>query len=730
MDELTPITGDLTLNELKGLRDSAKKLRDELRAQPARTTEIAKQVRELAAYIAQADDAIAEIEATDFDDVPEPVTPEPEAPAPAPVVTPEPAPAVADADPEPEAETPEPAPEVEPANGLTRDDLEAALAEQAAKFDADKEAMVAQIREELSSPTAVDDLTTGEGVPEESEASTPNPEVEVLPQPGELVGGAPIFATSGSGWLDNVVVEDRTSLADVADRMRNLNRMAHMIPAGMPHRVNLFRADRLDNRDSVPMLGEDPDANSEILFRTAPAARGGDSIAAAADLSICGDPVEINVQGCVLDDSTPFMDALAGNSVAAQNCIVRWRKPLSVEDIGVGPQLWTACDQADVDPSDRSTWKPLTASLPPCEDYCTAEPFDIIMGLELTMNDQLCRPERVEEMNRWISVYASILKEQIAFSLFDMQVGPDHHFAYDASATAVAGDDATETDARPQLGAVPSLVGAVHALASRSGINRHSNAQEWWVALHPAVLHSLAYDAMLAGEPGPTGASMAEKASWLQSLLAPAGVTNVVLTKEYGPCEGQLYGGYSNNQHLCNIENCDIVTYTNTGTGCTGFAGGNPLPELVTDTRLRFFQPSNWYHGSNFLVDYGLLTSAELVRMNRAEYFGEERHLMFKISDCESLEFVLDIENLCPNGQRIRSEAFFDCGVFTGTSATLNALADGISGVGQINPLQLADMADPDPVTTPQNPSNIQGANPDPGTATGGTIPGGDTFTN
>ena len=407
--------------------------------------------------------------------------------------------------------------------------------------------------------------------------------------------------------------------------MRDFRKSVHLVDGIGSYRHNLYRVDRLAGLD-IPRLGEDPEANTTLLFNRG--SEHADAIAAASDYSICGDPVEIQVNGCVLDSTTPFYDALAGNTVPATECILRWKRPFSVEQINPPPQLWTACDQANVDPADRSTWKPITMGLPPCEDYCTAEPFNTIMGLEVTLLDQQCRPERIEEMNRWIEVFTAIERERRAMAIFDMQVGASHHFAFDAASLVEPG--------QPRLGAMPALAYAVHAMLSRTGMDRHSPTQGWWAALHPSIVHTIAADMHLAGD-------FTEVRSAIEDMLRMAGVSNVIWTKDFGTCEGLLAQGYQQNAFLCQFENCDIPTYEDPA-NCTPFGGGVNLPPLVDSTRIRFFQPEQWYSASTFVVDYALRTSAEMMRQNRAEYFGETSEFLFMAANCHTMQFVLDCD--------------------------------------------------------------------------------------
>lgn len=737
--DITEPTPDLTESQLRARRAPASAELDWLAAHGDRNEELAGRVRDLRLFLMAVDKKLVAINETEFEPIPEPEPPRP-APAPAPAAAaPEPTPTPEPADPEPETAAPaaapasetvapqaatpapaDPAPEPVPAAtpvastepSSNNDDAgTGGDGGESAGLTGLTDDAIEQAMQHLQAELANRELPAeGTGVVE-----TAGTEVEVL-EPGAHLGGAPILATAGSGAHDGVAIEGPTTLKAISDRMLNVRRLVHLMPAESPQRFNLYRTDKLKGAE-VPRLGDDPDHNTRLLFHEDKATLGADSIAAAADFSICGDPTEITVRGCQLDSTTPFLDSIAGNTIGARECVVRWKRPLSVEDINPGPQLWTACNQENVDPADRTTWKPISADLPPCENFCTAEPFDTVLGLGITLNDQLCRPERIEEMNRWIEVFHAILLEQTALSIFDLQVGPQHHFAFDAASTAVAAG--AGGGPAPQLGAMHALAYAVHALTSRAGIDRHTPNRGWWVAMHPSIAQTLAMDMWLAGETPP-----ADMATAILDFMRPAGVERIVWTKDFGLCEGVLATGYQGNAFLCNFENCDLPTYTDPGTGCVAFGGGNNIPELVSDTRLRFFQPENWFHGSTFLVDYSLMSSAELVRQNRAEYFGERRDLLFKAANCSSLEFVLDVSNLCATGQRIRHVAEFACPPPTAGGNGPPPLAPGISGIGQPNPMTLPDQPDPDPTSIPQR-TGVGGPNPSPPTASGTPVPGG-----
>ena len=567
-----------------------------------RSLAASRRVRDLREFVLTARAAVTEIEGTEFG-VPDPEpAPAEDAPAPAEEPPAEPA-AVETAPPAPAAQEPAPA------------------------VDAD-----AEVADALAE-TGADVIAVGSGA------------VEVLDPQDDRV---PMFATIGAGTdPGDASLNGATSFGSVADRLRNLTG-GQIQRLGAGERMGLWRTDRLAGAD-LPRLGDDVDVNTSLILDDLP-----EPIAAAAGLSICGEPIEIQVQGCPIDTTTPFLDSIAGRNIPADNCQVKWRRPLSLSRIGASPQIWTPCDQELVDPNDSSTWKPLGGEVPACEDFCYAEPFDTVLGMIVTMNDQLCRPERVEEASNLIEVMHAVLLEQSAMNIFDANVGADGHFAFDASST--------------NLGAFPSFVYAIHAVLARTGLTRTAPRQNWTMALDPAILATLGMDMWLAQENG------AQAMQMLADAMAAVGINNIVTLKEDGACEGVLTQGYNEPSVICDLKACDIAELADPAApaySCVPFGGGHEIPAMPSRSRIRLFNPNNWVHGNRFIVDYAIRTDASLARRNQAELFGERRDLLFRANGCESHEMVIDIDNLCATGARVDS---------TGTSFPCPAPVAGGTG--------------------------------------------------
>lgn len=604
--DLTPLTEDLTATQIRGRRKAAAEERQWLRANADRNLATADRVRELARFIAAADEQIVAIESVSFAATPDEPEPAP-APEPEPVVT---APVAV------VAPDPEPAPEPEP---------------EAAPAVADLKAQIEEMERAISLIVASGGGGEGTGVDPEA-ALTPD---QILDPGQETFMGVPLFATAGSGTFlvdgpDTTSVGSGTNFAQIANRMREIKKTAALAGGLEPYRINLARRQGPMPDQSI-MIGANEDKNTQLLLRRTP-----EAMAASAQFRICGIPTEVTVAGCVLDSSTPFIDALAANVIGAENCQIRFRQPLDIGTVNPAPQLWTNTQQNSVVAATPSTWKPITTGLPACTTYCVVEPFDTVYGLRVSTNDQMCRADLIEEVNRWIEVKLAILLESQAMNIFDANAGLNHHYKLDAATLKVSGV--------PQLGAAPALMYGIYTLLQRVAVNRHVVPTGWTAFMHPTILPTIALDMGLAGE------NVATAQTFVEDIFRAAGINRIVWTKDFGPAEGALATGYTSNVGLCNIDSDDQDDWAASG---HAFGAGSTVPDPVSDARIRLAQPENWYHGYTNIVDYSLMTSPELLRQNAAEYFGERRDFLFPISNCGRQEFVLDVTNLCPNGNRI-----------------------------------------------------------------------------
>ena len=642
-DDLTaPILGDrleAAKAEMKGLIDRAN--------EGDKSLKVSSRVRELSEYVTDLGKAKASIESTVFEvpEDPAPVAPvaveedeTEEAPAEdaAPVETP--------TDPPADAAVTEPAPVAE----TETDGGEAVLT--------DANAIIAAA---LADPAIAEAVAAGVGVTE----TIPESEVEVL-DPENSIGGAPVFASAPDGQGGRVT-GDRINMPFVTSTVRNADAgWAHMNPA---QRVDLFRVNRapqgIDEQHYVGGQGAD---NQELIYRRDNLPQSVQA-AAVSGLGICGDPVKVQVADCPLDNSTPFLDALVGNVAPARACKIEVELPLGYQDIDPGPDFWTICQQdgvddgngnivGGVDPNDRSTWKPIAAVLPECPDKCVFEPNLITMGLEVTTLQELCQPQAIDRATRIIDCLLAVRLETFAMTRFDTAIGADHHFPFDATETT--------------LGAKAALELALCHLTAGFSTDRKAGVAPGglWAAMHPSIINTIKADMLLAGE------QASQVNSAVSDMFAAAGISRIVFTKDWGTCEGEMFGSLAPNDVDCSIGNCDVPDLA---ANCVPFgAGTGVLPGLPDKSRIRVFNPNSWFGGSDFLIDFALRKSPEMLRQNRGEMFGELIMHLFKASNCGDFEATLDVSGLCATGQRVRSMAEVPCPV-PGTQIILGAAAPG-----------------------------------------------------
>lgn len=618
--EILDITDDLTVTQISSRLEAARTEMQDLIDNGDKNLKTSSRVRELSAYVTGLGEAKAEIESTVFE--------VPEEPKPAKAEEPEEEPVPEETE-EPE-QTPAAAPEEPSAKEPTIEEP-ADDGGEAAVADAD-----AIIKAALADPEIAKAVAEGVGV-----THVPESEVEVV-DPYASVGGAPIFATAsdGSGSLRRQTTE-AINMPIVVDKMNNANAgWHHLSPA---ERVDLFRINRGPQNiaEEHYVGGKDADNQALIYQRdTLP-----DHIAAEAvsGLGICGDPVKVQVADCPLDNTTPFLDALVGNVAPARACNIEVELPLGYQDIDPGPDFWTICQQKGVDPKDCDTWKPLAAVLPQCREKCYFEPSLITMGLEVTTLQELCQPDAIDRATRIIDCLLAVRLETFAMTRFDTSVGASHTFNFDASAT--------------MLGAKAALELGLCHLTAGFGTDRKAGLVPGglWASMHPSILNTIKADCILAGEQ----ASSVDAA--VADMFRAAGISRVILTKDWGTCEGEMFGSLPPNEINCTLENCDVPDLVDQ---CIPFGGGTGvLPGLPDKARIRVFNPNSWFGGSDFLIDFALRKSPEMMRQNRGEYFGEMIMHLFKASNCGSFEAILDITGLCATGQRVRAKAEVPCPV-------------------------------------------------------------------
>lgn len=643
--EILDITGDLTAPILGDRLEAAKSEMEALieRAKAGdKSLTVSSRVRALSGYIVELGEAKASIESTVFEVPEEPKVEKPKASADeanegkADMATEEPK-AEAKSE-EPKAE--ENADDADNGGSGSSDGGSGDTAGDKAVADAD-----AIIAAALADPAIAEAIAEGVGVQKEH---VPADEVEVL-DPDALIGNAPVFATGPDGQGGRVTAE-QINMSQVVAKAKNASAgWSHMSPAD---RVDLFRVNRAPRGLAEEFYAGGAGADNQALIYRRGQLPNSVQAEAISGLGICGDPVKVQVGDCPLDNTTPFLDALVGNVAPARACKIEVELPLGYQDIDPGPDFWTICQQDAVDPKDPDTWKPIAAVLPECPEKCYFEPNLLSMGLKVTTLQELCQPQAIDRATRIIDCLLAVRLETFAMTRFDTSVGASHHFPFDASVLGV--------------GAKTALELALCHLTAGFGTDRKAGLAPGglWAAMHPSIFNTIKADMLLAGEQsGSAEAAVAD-------MFRAAGISRVILTKDWGTCEGEMFGSLPPNEVDCDLKNCDVPDLA---ANCVPFGGGEGvLPGLPDKARIRVFNPNSWFGGSDFLIDFALRKSPEMMRQNMGEMFGEMIMHLFKASNCGAFEAVLDISGLCATGQRVRAMAEVPCPV-PGTAIILGA---------------------------------------------------------
>ena len=437
-------------------------------------------------------------------------------------------------------------------------------------------------------------------------------------------------------------VVEATNLDNVASKLSTIQSDMRINGGVLGSTQHIMTIDKMVNPDA-PRAREGSDIDTRNFNSTL--VHGKLDEAVMAD---CRNPVEFETdEVCAYRTDTPFYD-LFPRSVDANACSFEWKQNLSLEDLAGGNAYWDACKQAAIDPADESTWKPI-AELPSCEDECynTAEAFYTTWGLRVTVDNQFCRADRIQEANNLLAAYRAIELDNIARAIFDGDAGnAGNVFAADLSAFG--------TD----LGLVPALQIAIAQFVNQTlKSGRFTCAESGYFALIPDYVRKhVAIDLSLAGE----NAGQADAV--IRDAFSACGISDVRMDQDWG-CEGNLSGIPEDTRSPgdnCVDWNCVDTPLSGAEAACPTFGSGSPLVPLTDRARIRIGHTDAYAKGSTSVVDYELRQDNSDLRKNQAIYFGESREFFFGTNP-ELAGGILDLTAICPSGNRIDRTASVDC---------------------------------------------------------------------
>lgn len=275
---------------------------------------------------------------------------------------------------------------------------------------------------------------------------------------------------------------------------------------------------------------------------------------------------------------------------------------IHMSDVQAGVAGWTDANQALVDPTLQSTWKPIVDIT--CPTPLTVKAQAVTAALRFDNTTEMSLPERIANATKALQAQKARAKEGQLLSLLDA-LSSAYHFS-------------------SSYGALATLIEAVNTLLAQAEYVDRLGELEWTMIIPPGVLALLSIDRAnrAYGEDIP-------KIDVLKELSAGLdGVTSVV-------------------------ETLDASTNGEPG---LPFAALNPagqlpipIPTLATDQRIRLVAPEAAIYSETGDLYVGVQRSPELLRQNKAIYFEEEYFLFAKHGPQPWL--FIDVA-LCPNGGR------------------------------------------------------------------------------
>lgn len=333
----------------------------------------------------------------------------------------------------------------------------------------------------------------------------------------------------------------------------------------------------------------------------------------AVTAAIC-DPLDIirEIPDCV-QSSEPFSDSLP--SRPAGRLGFQYTPSMSLATMASGVDIWDEADQASVDPTNPSTWKPCVAVTCPTPSSVKAEAVTACFTFDNTTD--MSNPERVRDAMSKINAQRARKKTARLLTIADTL---SVHFEFAAPYGALAGLVQAVLTTLPQ-GKYPE---------------RLDSGTPYILFLNPGMLEALVIDTVNLAFPIDTNAV----ARYIEDECAAAGWNVSVVQLDDVDTAGQT----------------PFAALPTVGVGNKA-----SLPALGGTTRpfkARLIAPESALYFSTGSIEMGVERSPELNRQNRAQWFAEEYVGLAK-HGCHPW-YTLHV-TLCPTGTRAALTSPFAC---------------------------------------------------------------------
>lgn len=384
-------------------------------------------------------------------------------------------------------------------------------------------------------------------------------------------------------------------------------------------------------------LGNNPDVNRALLndpdYRRA-------CEAMFADLCGVPDLDRTRIDPCGVRTDEPILGAMSTPAPVGRGRLTFWQDIYDITMLGgTLPQIWYEADQNAVDPGDRSTWKGC-ATLPGCDNQVQVTMYMIPACLRICMEDEISRPEVIEQAQLIMRVLIARLAESYRLDVIDGYTGINGAvYQHDFSSTG--------------YGAALEFYNMLCRITIGLSEFERKSLEEMDVIV-PAHFAKLVH--LDEVNSGVDRLQIGDVTSWMEAQVRAAGFRNLVITPDYGSAEGATFGPLAPGAGTGTLGDPyaqpPVVTPKYDAAAPTSPPQtSRPVPDLPTTACIRITNLQEFQPGLNTVVPWELRRSPDLLRQNCAEFFGESAQMLFK-KGC-SQTFRVDAYNICPNGARI-----------------------------------------------------------------------------
>lgn len=426
--------------------------------------------------------------------------------------------------------------------------------------------------------------------------------------PGRAVPRVAMLATAASEIGPAGSEMGMLELGEALDRTRQAPEGYKAVLASVPgYEAMIATAARTGEDPGVPTplsTRNGPEVNDELIRETQDAwraARRGDRTRART-AAIC-DPLDpIREIPSAFTDEERVSPAFPSRPIGRLG--FQFTPSLVLADLAGSSRVWKETDQAAVDPTNSTTWKPIKDVV--CGSPTPARAEAVTYGIRYDDTTEMSSPERIANAMAALQAVRARTKEGNVLRKLDATLSA---YTYESD-----------------FGAVAAFIDMVNSLVvTLPYANRLEEAGFTMIIPAPLV--------------AAFGIDIAKKAN--AETDVPSGDILNQLT------QGLLYV----NSVVQALDPSDLGDEPGVPPNPVNPVGNAPIPvpEIDGTYRVRLFDPSGYIYGETGQINVGTLRDSQTVRQNKTIFFGEEYYILAKNGPQPGAK--IDV-NICASGQR------------------------------------------------------------------------------